>query len=297
LFTPPSGGGPYKTWYKIFGVVGARRPLIALHGGPGVPHNYLLNLADINARYGVPVVFYDQVGSGRSQHLPDKKGDTEFWSEALFIAQLENLVVRLGIQDGYDLLGHSWGGMLAARYASTERTGLKHLILWSAPADMRSYVDAQLSLCRQLPEDVQVPLIEHEETDPPKVTPEYRKSASIFYSKFQCRLDPRPAQLEEAIALAGVASATSANATMHGRYFMKVVGTLRNWSMVEDAHKINVPTLLLNGRYDQAQDSAVKPYFERIPRVKWVQFNESSHTAHFEEHERFIEVVGEFLVE
>lgn len=67
--------------------------------------------------------------------------------------------------------------------------------------------------------------------------------------------------------------------------------------MVEDAHKINVPTLLLNGRYDQAQDSSIKPYFERIPRVKWVQFNESSHTAHFEEHERFIEVVGEFLVE
>lgn len=46
-------------------------------------------------------------------------GDTAFWTEALFIAQLENLLGHLSIQDDFDLLGHSRGRMLGARFATT----------------------------------------------------------------------------------------------------------------------------------------------------------------------------------
>ncbi|KAJ7094793.1 hypothetical protein C8R44DRAFT_645236 [Mycena epipterygia] len=54
--------------------------------------------------------------------------------------------------------------------------------------------------------------------------------------------------------------------------------------------------LLLNGRYDQARDSVVAPFFQKIPRIKWVTFAESSHMLHFEERERYMEVVSSFLV-
>lgn len=42
--------------------------------------------------------------------------------------------------------------------------------------------------------------------------------------------------------------------------------------MLDEAGKISVPTLLLNGAYDEAADSVIYPFFKLIPHVKWVQF-------------------------
>lgn len=147
---------PCKTWYKVFGDLKSRRPLVALHGGPGIAHNYLLSLADLVGTHAIPVVLYDQLGNGNSTHLPDKMGDTAFWTEGLFIAQLENLLAHLGIQDDFDLLGHSWGGMLGARFATTHPPGLKNLIISDSPASMKLWVEAANKLRAQLPQNIQV---------------------------------------------------------------------------------------------------------------------------------------------
>ena len=147
-----------KTWYKVFGDIKAssQRPLVVLHGGPGVVHNYLLPLADLATSHSIPVVFYDQLGNGKSTHLPEKNGDTSFWTEQLFIVQLESLLDHLGVQDGYDLLGHSWGGMLGARFATTHPVGLKRLVIADSPASMKLWVEAANRLRSQLPPNVQV---------------------------------------------------------------------------------------------------------------------------------------------
>ena len=157
-FTVDGVDTPVKTWYKVFGDLKApgRRPLVALHGGPGAVHNYMLALADLVDTHGVPVVVYDQLGNGNSTHLPDKMGDTAFWSEALFIKQLMHLLEHLGIQDDFDLLGHSWGGMLAARFATMQPKGLKHLVVSDSPASMKLWIEAANKLRAQLPPDVQV---------------------------------------------------------------------------------------------------------------------------------------------
>lgn len=46
------------------------KPLVVLHGGPGATHDYLLALTEF-AMLGWQVVHYDQVGNGRSTHLPE----------------------------------------------------------------------------------------------------------------------------------------------------------------------------------------------------------------------------------
>ena len=56
-----------------------------------------------------------------------------------------------------------------------------------------------------------------------------------------------------------------------------------------------MPTLLINGRYDEAQDEVVQPYFEHIPKVKWIRFAESSHLPQFEERKEFMKVIADFL--
>jgi hypothetical protein len=98
--------------YEVYGdLESGKVPLIALHGMPG-PHTYLLRLSLVLTDYGVPVVMYDQIGCGESTHFLDRKGDTALWTPELFMVELDNLKQALGIQK-FDLLGQSWGGMLA----------------------------------------------------------------------------------------------------------------------------------------------------------------------------------------
>lgn len=61
-------------------------------------------------------------------------------------------------------------------------------------------------------------------------------------------------------------------------------------------HRIKVPTLLINGRYDEARDEVMEPFFRLIEKVKWVRFADSSHMPHFEEKDEFLKVVGDFLM-
>ena len=155
----PGVDKPCKTWYRVYGDLkapSARRPLVVLHGGPGIIHDYLLSLTDLTASYAIPVIFYDQLGNGKSTHLPEKSGDASFWTEELFLAELRQLLEHLGVQDDFDLFGHSWGGMLGARFATSHPLGLKRLVIASAPASMKLWVEAANYLRAQLPPDVQV---------------------------------------------------------------------------------------------------------------------------------------------
>ncbi len=58
---------------------------------------------------------------------------------------------------------------------------------------------------------------------------------------------------------------------------------------------MNVPTLVINGRYDIAQDYVTAAYVENIPNAKWVRFENSSHTPCWEERDEYMRLLGEFL--
>ncbi|KAL8894180.1 MAG: hypothetical protein Q9207_008538, partial [Kuettlingeria erythrocarpa] len=87
----------------------------------------------------------------------------------------------------------------------------------------------------------------------------------------------------------------SAHNTRNGPSEFTVTGSLKKWDIRPSLHHIKIPTLLLNGRYDEAQDEVVEPYFRAIGKVKWYRFAESSHTPHLEERKEFMEVVAGFL--
>ena len=117
-FVPPGSNLHCETSYSLWGDLGEITPLICLRGGPGIPSRYLKPLGLLHERSNIPVLAYDQIGCGDSTHLPEKKGDTGFWTFELFIRELNNLITSLGIQE-YDVFGHSRDGMLAAQFALT----------------------------------------------------------------------------------------------------------------------------------------------------------------------------------
>ena len=74
-----------------------------------------------------------------------------------------------------------------------------------------------------------------------------------------------------------------------------VTGSLKEWSIVEQLDRIIVPTLLINGRYDEAQDNVVRPFSQRLGTVTWVQFAQSSHMPQWEERAKFGQILGDFI--
>ncbi|KUJ21574.1 proline-specific peptidase [Mollisia scopiformis] len=293
-FDYPSANKPCKTGYKIISPAvtdSSRIPLICIHGGLGMTHHYLSTHSILTEKYGIPVIFYDQIGCGFSTHLPEKSIDQIFWTEDLFIAELENLIAHLNLKE-YDILGSSWGGMMSSRFASRRPAGLRKLILANAPADMNLRHESAREYCLDLPQDIQEILLKHE-----KAKTEDSKECNEAYLEFPghvCNIYPFPPELVASLQHATDRTAVMA---MEGTGKFKYDGALAEWSMIGEAKKIQVPTLLINGNKEIASDKAVTPFWKDIRKVKWVKMMNSTHSPHLEEKERYMEIVGEFLTE
>jgi len=284
--------GEWSTWYRVTGDLNAgMTPLVVVHGGPGCTHDYLLALAAI-AENGRPVVHYDQLGGGRSTHLPDRGGD--FWTVQLFLDELDNLLDSLGIADDYHLLGQSWGGMLGAEHAIRQPTGLRSVVLSNSPASMALWASEAKILRGELPPDVEATLDRHE-ADGTTEDPEYLAASQVYYDEHVCRVVPNPPEVVRTFEY--LTSDPTVYHTMNGPNEFFCIGTLKNWSVVERVQHIVAPTLLLSGRFDEATPATVQPFFDAIPDVRWEIFEASSHMPFIEERERYLSVVEDFLVQ
>jgi pimeloyl-ACP methyl ester carboxylesterase len=72
-------------------------------------------------------------------------------------------------------------------------------------------------------------------------------------------------------------------------------GTLRDFDVRKDLHQIRVRALVYHGAYDQSQDSVVKPFLDGLNNVRGVNFEHSSHCRHYEETEKCMDLIREFL--
>jgi proline-specific peptidase len=200
-FDAPGAGKPCKTWYKMVGSLAdaAGPPLIALHGGPGAGHGYMTSLTDLWTTYGIPVIFYDQVGCGRSTNLREKAGDVKLWTFDLYIRELDNLIDHLKLRDkGFYLLGQSWGGMVSGQYACSRPKGLKALVIAGGPASIPLLAEGFKGLLAALPDDARQTLDACNEKGDYE-SEKFEKAAAVFYARHVCRLkDPKPDEIQSA---------------------------------------------------------------------------------------------------
>ncbi|MDR6177198.1 L-proline amide hydrolase [Pseudomonas sp. SORGH_AS 211] len=281
----------HQTWYRVTGeLASGRLPLVVAHGGPGCTHDYVDSFKDL-AEHGWPVVHYDQLGNGRSTHL--RGIDPGFWTVALFLDELNNLLRHLGIRQ-YALLGQSWGGMLAAEHGVRQPEGLRGLIIANSPASMALWRQAATGLRAELPPEVQATLERHEAAGTTD-SPEYRAASEVFYARHVCRVQPLPAEV--ARTFAAIDADPTVYQAMNGPTEFHVIGSLRDWSVIERLPRIQVPTLLISGRHDEATPACVEPFAQFIADVRWRIFEDSSHMPHVEEREACMATVADFLAE
>jgi L-proline amide hydrolase len=279
----------HETWYRVVGELDAGpTPVLVLHGGPGAAHDYTEPIAEL-ARFGRGCVLYDQVGCGRSTHLPD--APPEFWSPQLFKDELVALADHLGVAGRYAVVGQSWGGMLAMEHALDHPPGLRAIVVADSPASIPLWVEEANRMRRDLPLDVQEALTKHEEegtTD----SPEYEAAVRVYYDRHLCRV-PWPECVERSFAQ--MAEDPTVYHTMNGPSEFHCIGSLRTWDITGRLGEIDVPTLLVSGRYDEATPHIVEQIHSRVSGSQWELFEASSHMPHVEEPEAFLDAVEAFL--
>jgi proline-specific peptidase len=157
---------------------------------------------------------------------------------------------------------------------------------------MIQWVEEANRLREQLPPDVQATLKRHEAAGTTG-DPEYEAAVEVFYHRHVCRPDPYPECVSRSFA--GIAANPEVYHTMNGPSEFHVVGNLKSWDIRDRLGEIRGPVLLTSGRHDEATEAIMGTVHRGIRGSEWVVFENSSHTSHAEEPERYNAVLGEFL--
>jgi L-proline amide hydrolase len=275
----------YRTWYRFVGDLNSPvTPLLALHGGPGSTHNYFGPLEGLATER--PVVLYDQIGCGKS----DRPSDIE-WSVDVFRDEVAAVRDQFGLERIH-LLGTSWGGMLAQEHVLSGASGVVSLILSSTLANLELWNEEQLKLRNALPPDV-VEVLDRHEAAGTFDDPEYEEAMGVYFDRHFYR-GPQPRPELEAMAKG---RAPDVYRAMQGPNEWTTTGALKGWDTRDRLHEIDVPTLVIRGRYDMCTEPIAVELVNGIRGARDVVLDNSSHTPVLEESERYLRIVGEFTRE
>ena len=275
-----------RVWYRRLGS-GAQLPLLVLHGGPGAAAYYLEPFAErVAARW--PVVIYDQLGCGRSEQ-PD---DVSLWTVDRSCRELDQVRVALGLERCC-LLGQSWGGWLAIEYLARGTEGVAAAVLASTSASIPQFVAEARRLIDEMPEPARSTLQElgaQGAYDDPR----YLEAVDQFYRRHLCRLDPWPDCAQRSV---DELDGNQVYLTMNGPTEFDVIGPLRDWDRTADLGRIDTPTLVTVGRFDEITPACSQTIADGIKGARLAVFEQSGHYAHEEEPAKYAATVVAFLSE
>ncbi|MDE2483069.1 MAG: alpha/beta fold hydrolase [bacterium] len=279
---PPSGyvsTHDVRLAYWRYGAPSNATPVIAVNGGPGLSHIYMMqNDVWLRIAREREVVLYDQRGTGRSTTI--RSGASQ--SMAAQVADLDALRAHLGFAK-FDLVGDSFGGMIAIAYAAAHPEHVAKLVISDG-------VPSWNGIVHLLP-DV-FPDVEANDAAAMKRLGENSDAAAqrslrdhfrmIFYS---------PELRDRYLANAPNLGYTPAVGEAVG----KATASLNLTSALP---KFRFPTLVINGRYDMnvAPLTAWRMY-NAIPGARIVFFEKSSHLPSYEEPDRYVNVLDDFFSE
>lgn len=278
-YIPVTGG---RVWYQIVGS-GEATPLLVLHGGPGIPHDYLEPLADLADER--PVIFYDQLGCGKSER-PD---DLSLWRLDLFAEEVGQVRQALGLSQVH-LLGHSGGTIVALEYLLAQPAGVVSLTQ-VGPVLSTARLMADINrLYATLPQEVFAAVQRHEAAGTMD-SEEYQQAVEAFSRRYMNRVWPKP----EASQRAGQGVGVQVFHTMWGPYELQSTGNLKDYDRTDRAHELQLPTLFLCGCYDVCTPEETARYHHLVAGSQLVILEQSSHAPFDEERDAFMQVVRDFL--
>lgn len=271
-----------RTWYRIVGA-GNGIPLIAVHGGPAVPHFYMEPLEELGKER--PIIFYDQRGCGYSDPLPNS-----LWTVEFFVDELNEVIKQLGLKK-YHLFGQSWGSQLTTDFILKYQPKNLVSVIFSGPClSIPMWIQDQRMWLSKMSTEIQA-IINEAETTGNYNTQEYQYAIMEYYRLHICRLDVWPDSLLKAFEFMN----SDIYGYMWGPSEFTVTGTLQNYDRTSDLHHIKVPTFFTCGEFDEAAPETVQYYHQLMPGSEIRVFRDCSHETFLECPKEYNKAIRNFL--
>lgn len=257
LMIPVEGG---KVYARVNGRIdpGGPIPVIFIHGGPGGTHTTfapLLGLADEH-----PVIFYDQLGSGKS----DRPDDLALWRVERFVEELESVRQAIGAEKVH-LVGHSWGAAIALEYAVKHPKHVASTVLGGTFISAPHWLtDANMLLREMSAEDRNLVKVCESGASPAP------KECSSAFSKVYSRYYRTPKRSEELKRYTERYGGKGFNGSLYNHMWgpseFASTGSLRNYDATLKLLEIDGRrTLFLIGQYDSARIDTVQEFVALTP--------------------------------
>ena len=280
-------------YYTAFG---EGKPLLILHGGPGASHDYflpyLLPLARENR-----LIFIDERGSGRSQKLEDPKG----YTVGNMVEDVEAVRQVLGLGK-IDLMGHSFGGVLAQAYALKYPKNLSSLILCSTFHSTAKMNEVLKNIKEKMAPEL-LARIEKMEKDglyghgkdfeKGRYSPEYM-IAAWGEGYFKYLYQNHPDANYDPVANGNMAWDVYREMWGSDGEFV-IDGNLKSAEYTDSLSAIKVPTLITVGDHDECAPSLSEEMHQKIAGSKLVILPKSGHMTFVDQPDLFIKTINEFL--
>lgn len=295
-FPDSSKDGKY---YKINGAnlwvvtVGKGEPLILISGGPGGAHLGLRAFDSLSVNKNIQLIYFDGFGRGKS----DKAKNVKEYTLDRDIEDIEGLRKALNLNK-INVLGHSYGSLVAQGYAVKYGDNLSHLILANGFHSFVMWQENDDNSNREIKEnypEVWDELMKYRELggissdtrhqeiygnvpygflyayNPNKFLPKNRNYPNLFNPELYYQ--------------------------MVGKDGDFIVGSdIGNFDYRKQLKALKMPVLIYGGRFDRvAVPSMMVKYKEYCPQAKFVMFEKSGHNPQVEEPEKLFPMIADFL--
>lgn len=277
----------YELYYRRFG--SGDDVLLALHGGPGMPHDYLAPLAQHGCDE-LTVYLYDQFGVGRSDR--PAPGDFDRYTVDHYREEVEAVRQAIDPAGEFSIYGQSWGGMLAQEYVLEYGEFVDKLVLANTLADTASAYESMRGVLEELPVEDRETIEEHEARRAYD-DPAYEAALDGAYREHVCRTAEYPGPVLDTFE--GV------NLDVYGlmwgpnEYVLLETARLRKWDVRDRLDEIGTDTLILTGAHDEISPEIARDMADRIPGAELHEFAESSHMPFWEEPDEHADLLNTFL--
>jgi proline iminopeptidase len=273
-------------------------PIIFLHGGPGVPDmegdaRYFGRLA----RDGFDVYVYDQVGRGRSSRLDDPRD----YTLQRDVSDLEEIQAKIDAE-WVILIGHSYGGALAAAYAASHPKRVAKIVL-SSPDDPSPAAGGASMLFRLTTREK---LGVYSLLLPPRPMLAYTllqvNSEAAHAFAGDAEMDARFDRVYNRTRPALHCHGEPPGPRLHGlgfyaHYYPQSATSPPHAEFLSALARQDIPTLVIKGRCDYLSWSSAQKYLQDLPDTRLLYLDGSGHNAYQDEPERYMAGVRAFLLD
>jgi len=262
--------GPHQLWIKRVGN-NPRLKLLLLTGGPGLSHAYLEVMDSYLPGEGVEYYHYDQLETGES----DRPNDPDLWTLSRYVDEVEQVRKAIGgDKSNFCVLGHSWGGLLAMEYALAHQDQMKCLVISNMMASIPAYNDYAKKVLEPKMDQAVLKQILDMEKNGQTEQPQYM--GLLIPNWYEQHLLRRPAaEWPEPLLRSEENMNRRFYVTMQGPSEMGASGRLVNWDRFNDLKRINIPTLVISGKYDTMDPAYMAAMAKQLPHGELAATNGS----------------------